>query len=813
MIDKCFFPARSRIALAVAASLAAPVPAWAADATPEVAAADESAGLAEVVVTARKTKEELQITPVAVTAISAASLTSKQLVQVADLAQTVPGMATGTTGPGPSSVVYLSIRGEAQNNGNSASDQAVGTYVDGVYIARAIAGNLGFLDVANVEVLRGPQGTLFGRNTTGGALNITTKQPTGQLEGNIEVGSGNFGQIRTEGTLNVPLNGDELAVRVAARYVSHNAYFNNPISAVGADKLRYDGTGHVTLRWAPSSLPLSATLSVDRTTLRDTGTAQTLLGYNAPYLNSLIPGVPLATLIPVVTGLNPANYLKTHDNFWTTYVDPKSPEAIENTPFSSNKAGGAALNLDADLGPVHAKSITGYRDSRTANAQDLDSTPVNLGSFNTQFLQHQLSEELQLSGTVDKFDLIGGLYYFKEGGFEQSHSDTFQVISDIFKVLDSPLFPDQPVNADLAAFSARSRAAFFQTNYHITDTVRFTAGYRYTKDDRAINRHGHNDILGTNTCGVGADFGNLPGQPCNDPHSATFSYPAYTFSLDWQALENTFLYAKTSRASLAGGFNTRPVPAIASDSFSPETNKDVELGIKNESLDKHLRTNLALFYSRQSNLQNLVNTIIPASAGQSARTTQYVANSGDARKYGAELEITAIPAQNLELQLTAAYLHAAYKPGSFTETQLVGGNPVVVDRSGEPILQAPKYTFSLGATRTLPVAVGEVVFHADYTYRASEYYMYQTPAPSLPPDVLAQYAIQNALNKTPAFGLLNARVSFTLNEPNLEFALWGRNLTERQYLTYEFNSYTGLGMVNGYQGDPRTYGATINYRF
>jgi iron complex outermembrane receptor protein len=813
MIERSFFPARSCIALTVTASLAAPMLAWAADATPDVAEASESAGLEEIVVTARKTKEELQTTPVAVTAISAASLTAKQLVQVEDLAQTVPGMATGTTGPGPSSVVYMSIRGEAQNNGNSASDQAVGTYVDGVYVARAIVGNLGFLDVANVEVLRGPQGTLFGRNTTGGALNITTKQPTGQFEGNVKVGTGNFGQILGEGALNVPLQGDELAVRVAARYYSHNAFFNNPITGLGADKLKYDGTGRVTLRWAPSSLPLSVSISADRTSERDTGTPQTLLGYNAPYLNSLIPGVPLADLIPLTTGLNPADYLKTRDNFWTTYSDPKSTEAIQNTPFSTNKAGGVSMTLDADLGPVHAKSITGYRDSLSANAEDLDSTPVNLGSFYSRYLQHQMSEELQFSGSVGKFDLIGGLYYFKEGGFEESHSHTFQVISDVFKVLVSPLFPDQPVNMDLAEFNARSRAAFFQTNFHITDTVRFTAGYRYTKDDRAISRHGHNDILGTNTCGVGADFGNLPGQPCSDPHSATFSYPAYTFSLDWQALENTFLYAKTSRASLAGGFNTRPVPPTASDSFAPVTNKDVEVGVKNESLDRHLRTNLALFYSRQTNLQNLVNTIIPASAGQSARSTQYVANSGDARKYGAELEITAIPVQNLELQMTAAYLHAAYKPGSFTEPQLVGPNTVIVDRSGEPIPQAPKYTFSFGATKTVPISTGEFVIHADYTYRASEYYMYQTPAPSLPPDVLAQYNIQNALNKTPAFGLLNARVSFTLNEPNLEFALWGRNLTERQYLTYEFNSYTGLGIANGYQGDPRTYGATINYKF
>src|SRR5262249_31321003 len=155
--------------------------------------------------------------------------------------------------------------------------------------------------------------------------------------------------------------------------------FDNPITGNGARKVKYDGTGRITVRWAPSSLPITASLSADRTSERDTGTPVALLGYNAPYLDSLVPGVPLATLLPITTGVNPANFVTTHSNFWNTYSDPHSPQGIENTPFSTNQTGGVSLNLDSDLGPLHAKSITGYRQSNSANAEDLDGTPANIG--------------------------------------------------------------------------------------------------------------------------------------------------------------------------------------------------------------------------------------------------------------------------------------------------------------------------------------------------------------------------------------------------------------------------------------------------
>src|SRR5271167_4028997 len=212
------------MSLALAVGICTTVPTRA---DPEAADTDvaPSAGLAEVVVTARKVSESLQTTPVAVTAISEAALTRNQIYEVSDLQAVTPDIAIAQGTPGPSSTVYISIRGEAQNNPNSASDNAVGIYLDGVYLARPLVGNLGLLDVSQVEVLRGPQGTLFGRNTTGGAVNITSNHPTGTFDGTAEVSYGNFNQTLGQLVLNVPIIGDELDSRIAFRADRHDAYY------------------------------------------------------------------------------------------------------------------------------------------------------------------------------------------------------------------------------------------------------------------------------------------------------------------------------------------------------------------------------------------------------------------------------------------------------------------------------------------------------------------------------------------------------------------------------------------------------------
>jgi iron complex outermembrane receptor protein len=367
-------------------------------------------------------------------------------------------------------------------------------------------------------------------------------------------------------------------------------------------------------------------------------------------------------------------------------------------------------------------------------------------------------------------------------------------------------------NRDNSDFDARSYAAFAQTNYHITDTLRATVGYRYTWDLRDLTRHKQADFLSDSPiCIVGANPGTVPGTgtgPCYQPYEAAFSYPAYTVGLDWQITDQTFLYVKSSRASMAGGFNTRAVPPTVSQSFQPETNKDVEVGVKSDMLDKRLRTNLSLFHGWQNDVQRIVNTVFDNTL------TQYVANSGKTTTYGAELEITALPWKGMELTASGAYLHAAYVAGTFHEEQaLADGTLVTVDRSGEPVPQAPKYTFSFAATQSVNIPIGTLSFHADYSWRDALVYTWDTPAPQLPAAVKAQWNLANQLGVIPSYGIVNARVALNMDNPNLEFAFWGRNLANKEYYTQQFDSYTGLGTSINFQGDPRTYGFTVTYNF
>ncbi len=228
--------------------------------------------------------------------------------------------------------------------------------------------------------------------------------------------------------------------------------------------------------------------------------------------------------------------------------------------------------------------------------------------------------------------------------------------------------------------------------------------------------------------------------------------------------------------------------------------------------DHHLRTNVALFHAWQDNVQRILNTIVEV--GGKPTVTQYVTNAGKTQTYGVELEITAMPWTGMEINATGAYLHAAYESGTFNELQeLPNGTIVTVDRSGEPVPQAPKFTYSLGATQTVPLAFGKLSFHVDYAWRDKMVYTQDTASPLQPAAVQAVYATQNYLGWIPSYGLLNGRIALHLDNPDLELALWGRNLTNEQYYIQQFDSYAGLGTAENFQGDPRTFGISAKYRF
>ena len=778
-----------------------------------VPAAEETAdqgGIAEIIVTARKSSENIQSVPVAVTALSADDLASKQVFEVTDLARTAPSLTISTGGTGPASIVYLAIRGQAQNSPNSLSDSSVGIYMDGVYVARPIVGNLGFLDMASAEVLRGPQGTLFGRNTTGGALNLTSNRPGDEYEGMLKVGFGNYNYQSIEGMVNAPVS-DEAGIRIAGRYGKRDGYFRNNKIGYPQGSIDKDLVLRGTLVYAPAESNLKFTLIGDLVRYADDGNATAVAAINPGVLSLPAYGAFInSEFSQFVTAAQKPAFTAANSKWTDTFSRPQTGDAEIDKLQNNNDVDAIAGTIEWDLGGVNIKSITAYRKSFTNDSLDLHGFPSSVNPF-TPFLPNatsafissynnkQFSQELQLSGSSGGLDWQTGVYYFKESGDEQSRAFVLGGVASARTLSD---------------YSSRSFGAYGQINYNVSDALRVTGGLRYTWDKRTIDRQSTDNWRkpdNLEVCTVGPNSGKTAeAAPCSAPGSASFKYPAWTLGADYRVNDQLFLYAKTSGASMSGGFNSRFVPVPFTQQFSPEKVRDAEFGFKGDFLDRRLRTNMAFFYAKQSNVQRIVNALVGTSL------TQFVTNAGKVNAKGFEFEGTALPWGGMEMTASLSYLDAKYVRGSRDENQGTALAPVFVDRAGEPVTQAPKWTWNIGATQTFETSFGDVSLHADYAYIADRAMDAATAKPLAQGGTQANIdaiAIGNAASIVKGYGLLNGRIAINLDSPDIELAFWGRNLANQAWFTNVFNSYTGLGATVQFQGAPRTFGATATIKF
>lgn len=754
-------------------------------------------GFQDIVVTARRQAENIQTTPVAVTAVTTAALERAQIDDIADIQRLAPNLTISTSSPGSAAAAFLSIRGETNLAGSVVNDNAIGVYIDGVYIARAAGTLLDLVDVERVEVLRGPQGTLFGRNTTGGALSITNIKPHNMFEGSAQVRAGSYGLIETTGILNVPL-GDAVAARLVARHSEHDGYVRRTF---GGDRLN-DNNGEfyrAAVRVAPLGASWDFTVSGDITRRESSGQAALLTAFNPnPLLNGLIETNP-----PVE---NPggqdtlAPYLHPPVGFYTS---------VQGDPTANRLRGeGISGTLNIDFGDVRLQSITAYRHMRADTPNDTDGTPYLILSGINLVRQKQYSEEIQLSGKVGPISWMGGLYLFTEDAFESSRATNFLI---------------SPARSAAQVWAKNSSIApFAQLNWQITDRLRATGGLRYTFDRRkATLRNFANE--GAPTTGpaslancrnsIGDIPPNIPNGPddlCRLPLKKDFEYPSYLLSIDFELSDDIFLYAKTSRADMAGGFNYRiSSPAAA---FGPESVRDVEVGAKVDWIPGRLRTNLAFFYAWQKDVQRNANSVFNGFA------SLYTVNAGDAHVYGVEAELNAVPWHGMEVNGSFGYVRAKYT--RFSETRdadptTPGIQPIEVDRSGEAFPQVPKVTWSLGATQRLSAGYGDWSFHADYSYIGKQTFFDITASPGTSAETLALITAQRRAAVAPGYGLLNGRISLEIADSNMEVAFWGKNILGKKYYTRTFADVlnTPFGFATAYIGDPATYGVTATYRF
>jgi iron complex outermembrane receptor protein len=752
--------------------LAMSTPGWgqatgAATAAREVPASNPpSQGLEEIVVTAQRRSERLQDVPVAVTAFSSEQLERQNITDVHSLAGLSPSLYIEKQNL-DSSGTSISMRGLSSLTQTILQDPGIGFYVNGAYLPRTVGTNVAFIDVADVEVLRGPQGTLFGRNTIGGALTIATQQPTDRFEGYVEAGFGNYNEKNFTGVLNVPLVSDRLDARLVAAHLEHSGYqhdrfLNIDQSPDDSTYFRLSLKGQISDDWS---------LLVVGDWLRDNIGSQgdkiinlTPGSRTATYPGKLDPPSPYGSLFNYIGG-----DLYTNDaNFY---------------PQNVVKVSGVSAALTGDLGFATFKDIIAYRHVNVGRAQDTDGTPYDIIKNDLNPVKSDsYSEEAQLLGKSfdNRLEWIGGLYYFHEMGLDGLQTTVMP--------LDHPLPTVQPSHLIANNFNSGrniSYAAFGQMTYAILPNLRLTGGVRYTYDERYAQEDSsatdviHKIVLCTLPVGIRI----TPTQCVSPQLGARYHYFPWTVKLAYKPTNEINIYASHAESFRSGGFPQAGGTNVRSYiPFGPEHTSTEEIGAKIDWWSHHLRTDLALYHTQYDDIQ--LNTFALTSTGAPYNV---VGNFGKGRIDGIEFEQGALLG-DLRLNGTYGFLNARFVEGPYR---------------GRPYLIVPNQTASLSADYPVEVSFGTVTFHADYEWKTRVQYQYNSP----------QASRGAALDGQQPYEIVNLMASLDLGSIPLTIRFWVKNLTDKRYVVWVSDQSASLGGEYAVPGDPKTFGVTFRYRF
>tara|TARA_B100001939_G_scaffold336752_1_gene340247 strand:- start:34232 stop:36514 length:2283 start_codon:yes stop_codon:yes gene_type:complete len=713
---------------------------------------DAVVALDEIIVTARRQSENLQSVPVSVTALSSETLFAERIDDLGDLQSHVPNLSLHV-GDAANAVIY--IRGVGQIDSISFTDPGVGVYVDDVYMGRAQGSFLDVVDPERIEVLRGPQGTLYGRNTIGGAVKFVSARPAHEREGYLEAGYGNYDAIQAKAMLSGPLVEDRLAARAAVAYSVRDGYANNLFD--GEDDYDKD-----TFAWRGSLLftpddNLSFYLVAD-------GSRNSPDHSRTPHRETPIFSVPSG------------GFLAPGDDPFTVNVNFNNLEELETF--------GVALTAEYNWADFTLKSITAYREMDYRTEIDLDGTPdSSFGIYDFED-QDQLSQEIQFIYSGERVTLVSGLYYFRE------NDATFAgaVAPDFFVFLpDIGVFPFPVINASLRDQTNTSKAIYSQVKYDVASRVSITLGARYTKEKKEVDTAGE-EFFGTGITtpqemeeafGTGVGFGRT-GFVAEDEWDS-FSPK---IGLDYRITEEIMIYASASRGFKSGGFNGRLTNRA--QAFDPETLWSYEAGVKSTLFDNRVRLNMAAFYNDYENFQ-----LSRFSADEQGNFLPVFDNAGQATIYGAEMELTALIAENFTADVNMAWLGGGYD-------ELLGDFDVDVsdDRS---LVNAPEFSFRAGLAYDIDLGDngGRLALAGAVSYRSKTFLTVSSS------EVLAQ----------DGYALLDASVRYHSPDENWTLILAGHNLTDQRYREHGFDLSTSPGVQLGYYGAPRTYSLTLRYKF
>ena len=630
---------------------------------------DSSDQLQEIVVVAQKRSENLQRVPIAVTAYSGEALKEKQITNVYDLAQYAPGVQFSTSGTASSSGGTFYIRGIGQFSAHTTNDPAVGIYFDDVYMARSVGSNFDLGDIAQVEVLNGPQGTLFGRNTISGAVSIRTNRPNFDFGGSADMSVGSIDQILAHATVNVPIVDGKLAARFSFIGQDSSGY-GTDISANG--KI-YD-LGEIHKAGGRGQLLFNATDDFD---ILVAGDATRSRGTSMP------GGLTAFTPTPTSVAFNQTSPVKVGPQWlvqgYTShlYIDP-----VDNTDTR-----GASVTMTYHPDGITLKSITAYRDLYSQTSQDYGGVPAPWIAQNLTQTQWQVSQEFQATGQLldDKLKYTFGLYYFSENTENITNAWVFGNLDYI-----------------PAKTSTDSKSAYGQVTYNLTDKLSITGGLRYTLESKSINV----ETLQNGTTAL------LP--LSNSAFDSNAMTPMGNIKYQWT--DQVMTYASIARGFRAGEFNAQPFTPTDLIPTAPEKSTTYEIGAKVATPDQRVRVNLAAFYTDYTNIQ------LGATVLTNGTLTYRQSNAANATIYGTEAQVTAILAPGLEGYLNGSYLQsriAAIQGYDFGVATLPDAPKFIID-------VGLRYNFEWQNHGTLSPSV-------DANYRTSTYPQFDPAASSRQP--------------------------------------------------------------------------------
>lgn len=720
--------------------------------------------LEEVIVTAQKREENANDVGIAITAYTSEQMDALNMVSGSDVAAQAPAVETRRNFAGRGLVTNLFIRGVGSTDLNSGSEQPVAAFVDDFYIISTAGVDFALFDMNRVEIIKGPQGTLFGRNATGGAFQYFTQEPEDEFSGYVEAGAGTDGILQTEARLNLPVS-EKLKLRFSGVYDSHDAFTensfaeNDDIHESNFKSFRAQAKYYATEEW---TVLLKA----------ETGKA---------YGN--IPGDNLKPMQKdgddvVFAAENGAGV-----------VANSSPSSVshDSLDYAENKADTYLLRNVWDGDAFTFTSISAYQDLSYFITEDCDASPVNICSFHPISDTTHFSQEFRLNGATDNFDWTAGAYYLKQ---DADGSTVLSILNGLADPNDPNVGIYQISQYDL---DVESKAIFGQIDYHLSESITLIAGLRYsndTKEFEEVTTQSFANIADLSFDSV-SDFTTANITPTQLLASNEFTAASAgdltkidddsvsgTLQLNWQPNDASLYYASFRRGIKAGGFNNGVVPLgtpLEDYPYAEEVLDAYELGAKLQLEEYAAQLNAAVFYYDYADYQST----------RVDNVGQFFANQ-DAVLTGGEVEIFLNPVSGLDIVIGSSVLD--------TNVEDVPRGGVIADRE---MGEAPHFTANALIRYEWSLPVGYLSAQLDGRYVGARH----------------SDAANYTANELPSYSLLNANTTYTSQDEKVFVRLWVKNLVDKRFPVQRIQVVDLLNTGQENFNDPRTAGVTVGYNF